>query len=376
MRVVIFCHSLISDWNHGNAHFLRGITADLQHRGHNVRIYEPRNGWSIENLTADYGREPVENFQRAFPSLRSIGYDLETLDLDAALEGADLVLVHEWNEPALVRRIGAHRARGGEYILLFHDTHHRSVTAPHEMERYHLDDYDGVLAFGNSVAEQYRNRGWGRRVWTWHEAADHRVFRPMEPTAERKDLVWIGNWGDDERTAELNEFLIDPVKALGLKASVHGVRYPDSAKAALAEAGVEYRGWVPNYEVPRVFANYKLTIHVPRRPYATALAGVPTIRVFEALACGIPLISAPWIDSESLFRAGDDFLFVANGGQMMTAMRLLLNDSAYAAEMAARGRDTVLSRHTCAHRVTELLDICTQIRGLAERFPAVAGARI
>jgi spore maturation protein CgeB len=166
------------------------------------------------------------------------------------------------------------------------------------------------------------------------------------------------------------------VKALGLKASVHGVRYPDSAKAALAEAGVEYRGWVPNYEVPRVFANYKLTIHVPRRPYATALAGVPTIRVFEALACGIPLISAPWIDSESLFRAGDDFLFVANGGQMMTAMRLLLNDSAYAAEMAARGRDTVLSRHTCAHRVTELLDICTQIRGLAERFPAVAGARI
>jgi spore maturation protein CgeB len=179
MRVVIFCHSLISDWNHGNAHFLRGITADLQHRGHNVRIYEPRNGWSIENLTADYGREPVENFQRAFPSLRSIGYDLETLDLDAALEGADLVLVHEWNEPALVERIGAHRARGGEYILLFHDTHHRSVTAPHEMERYHLDDYDGVLAFGNSVAEQYRNRGWGRRVWTWHEAADHRVFRPM-----------------------------------------------------------------------------------------------------------------------------------------------------------------------------------------------------
>src|SRR4051794_4959247 len=210
MRVVIFCHSLISDWNHGNAHFLRGITTDLQHRGHDVQVYEARNGWSVQNLTADYGREPLDEFRRGFPSLRSREYDLRTIDLDGALDGADLVLVHEWNEPELVERIGAHRARGGEYILLFHDTHHRSVTAPHEMERYHLDEYDGVLAFGNSVAEQYRKRGWGRRVWTWHEAADHRVFRPMQPDGENKDLVWIGNWGDDERTAELNEFLIEP----------------------------------------------------------------------------------------------------------------------------------------------------------------------
>ena len=59
-----------------------------------------------------------------------------------------------------------------------------------------------------------------------------------------------------------------------------------------------------------------MTVHVPRRPYATALPGVPTIRIFEALACGIPLVSAPWSDCENLFTPGEDFLFASNGKEM------------------------------------------------------------
>lgn len=52
------------------------------------------------------------------------------------------------------------------------------------------------------------------------------------------------------------------------------------------------------------FAQFKVTIHVPRRPYTQALPGIPTIRLFEALACGIPLIGAPWDDVEGLFTPG------------------------------------------------------------------------
>ncbi|MBA2602322.1 MAG: glycosyltransferase, partial [Acidobacteria bacterium] len=52
MRIVLFCHSLVSDWNHGNAHFLRGIVAELLDRGHEVRVYEPEDGWSREQLLA------------------------------------------------------------------------------------------------------------------------------------------------------------------------------------------------------------------------------------------------------------------------------------------------------------------------------------
>src|SRR5690606_36885603 len=127
--------------------------------------------------------------------------------LNRALDGADLVLVHEWNTPALVARLGRHRSEGAPYRLLFHDTHHRIVTAPGEMARFDLRHYDGVLAFGRVIAELYRERGLADRVWTWHEAADVRIFRPIPVSRKSGDLVWIGNWGDEERTRELREFL-------------------------------------------------------------------------------------------------------------------------------------------------------------------------
>ena len=55
MRIAIFCHSLLSDWNHGNAHFLRGVASELICLGHQVEVYEPRNAWSVQGLIADGG---------------------------------------------------------------------------------------------------------------------------------------------------------------------------------------------------------------------------------------------------------------------------------------------------------------------------------
>jgi spore maturation protein CgeB len=268
------------------------------------------------------------------------------------------VIVHEWSDADLVARIGEHRVRH-DYRLLFHDTHHRTVTAPSEMLRYRLDHYDGVLAFGRVIRDLYRARG-VRHAWTWHEAADVRVFRPLE--AERAgDLVWIGNWGDGERIAELREMLLGPVRALRLPAKVHGVRYPDEARDALAATGIEYGGWLPNFEVPAVFARYRVTVHVPRRPYVEALPGIATIRPFEALACGIPLISAPWRDDDYLFAAGRDYLVAHDGDDMQRQLRALLESPALAADLAAHGRETILARHTCAHRIDDLLAILEEL---------------
>lgn len=367
MQVVIFCHSLLSDWNHGNAHFLRGIATELVSRGHQVRVYEPKEAWSVQNLLADYGEKAIAQFHAAYPHIDSIRYDLTTLDLSVALAAADLVLVHEWNDPRLVQQIGQHRKQNGGYRLLFHDTHHRAVTAPETMAAYDLTHYDGVLAFGNVIRDLYLARGWITQAWTWHEAADTRVFQPLvSPPELEGDLVWIGNWGDDERTAELSEFLIEPVAALGIKARVYGVRYPDSALQALQTAGIEYGGWLPNYQVPQVFARFRVTIHVPRRPYATALPGIPTIRPFEALACGIPLVCAPWEDSERLFTPGKDFLVARTGAEMQHHLNQILTETAIASLLAQHGRQTVLSRHTCAHRVDELLNLYAQLRSVAQ----------
>ena len=362
MRVVMFYHSLVSDWNHGNAHFLRGIATALLDRGDQVRILEPQDGWSRAHLLADQGPAAIEAFHRAYPRLQSETYQLETLDLDAVLEPADLVIVHEWNVHELVARIGEHHAAHPCYALLFHDTHHRSVTDAAAMAAYDLRHFDGVLAFGDCIRDRYLEHRWIANAWTWHEAADTRLFRPQPSSGEPDgDIVWIGNWGDDERSAELEEFLIGPVRALGVRATVYGVRYPDDVRRRLADDGIAYGGWLPNYRTPDVFARHTVTVHIPRRPYLEQLPGVPTIRPFEALACGIPLVAARWDRTADLFTPGEDYLVARDGAEMTAHLDRLLADQARRLALAAHGRETILARHTCEHRVGELYDICDQL---------------
>jgi len=355
MKIRLFYHSLLSDWNHGNAHFLRGIASELMDRGHDVIVFEPADGWSLQNLRATHGDEPIKRFHAAYPNLRSISYDLARFDAGEVLADADLVIVHEWNAPELVRRIGKARRRGS-FVALFHDTHHRLVTAPETIQKYDLGYYDGVLAYGRVLRDLYLLKGITKRAWTWHEAADTRLFRPLETSRHEGDLVWVGNWGDEERSEELREFLLEPVKALRLKARVYGVRYPDHARTALADAGIEYAGWLPNFEVPEVFARFKVTIHVPRRPYVNALPGIPTIRPFEALACGLPMVCSPWQDSEGLF-SPNDFRRAKNGKEMTGQLEALLGSSTSRRRMARSGLKTIKARHTCVHRTDELLEI-------------------
>jgi len=146
MKFVLFYHSLVSDWNHGNAHFLRGVASELLSRGHRVDVYEPAGGWSLKSLLSEQGTEAIAAFRHQYPELTSHFYTADSLDLDRVLDGADVVLVHEWNEPELITRIGEHAA-GASYRLFFHDTHHRSVTEPESMAKLDLRHYDGVLAF-------------------------------------------------------------------------------------------------------------------------------------------------------------------------------------------------------------------------------------
>ena len=364
LRLAMFYHSLCSDWNHGNAHFLRGVAAEWQARGHEVLIFEPEQSWSRENLIHNYGLAPIRRFEAKFPRLRSRRYSLDSLDLDSLLVNVDLVLVHEWNDPRLVSAIGSYRRRHSGIRIFFHDTHHRAVSAPEELARFDLADYDGVLTYGASLQRAYQRLGWAGQVHVWHEAADVRIFHPRRSAYEPKagDVVWVGNWGDEERSEELREFLMGPVQRRRWRTHVYGVRYPDAALEQLAAAGISYRGWLPNFEVPEVFARFRATIHVPRRPYTRQLPGIPTIRPFEALACCIPLISAPWDDSEGLFRVGRDFLMARDGAQMEQHLSAVLNDSALAASLAQSGLETIRARHTCAHRVDQLLDIFETIR--------------
>lgn len=383
MKFSLFYHSLESDWNHGNAHFLRGIASELLERGHQVQIYEPADGWSRENLLHDHGTAAIEAFYAVYPSLKSQIYTQESLDLEQVAADSDVVIVHEWNEPWLVNGFGELRNRlqqgansDQKFCLLFHDTHHRVVSDPRWLHRFRLDYYDGILAFGEVLTRLYQEHGWSDAVWTWHEAADTRVFYPREPNPDLPfgDLVWVGNWGDDERAAELNEFLIKPVRALELHTHVYGVRYPREILQKFALKGLHYCGWLPNFRAPEIFANHRVTVHVPRRYYAESLPGIPTIRPFEAMACGIPLVSAPWDDVEGLFTIGQDYLVAEDNQQMQRHLATILLDTDFAQYLSDNALKTIRQRHTCGHRVDQLLEILEDLHVLQVRRPVISAA--
>ncbi len=363
LEIAMFVHSLRSDWNNGNAHFLRGLARALGEMGHAVTCYEAESSWSHDSLLeleGERGEAALAEFAAAYRDLTIVRYhERDTALLRAALRRADVVLVHEWHSPEFISALFDMR-EGLACRMLFHDTHHRASSSPEQMRQLQVERFDGVLVFGNALRSIYRDSFGLQKVWTLHEAADTSIFFP-DPQEKIADVVWIGNWGDGERSRELQEFMIEPAKRLPLYSFVvHGVRYPEEGRAALAEAGIEYRGYLPNLGAQRAYNSARLTLHVPRQQYTAAMAGIPTIRVFEALAAGIPLISAPWEDRERLFCPGD-FRMVSNADDMTAAIEELLSNEGLARSQADKGLATVLKRHTCSHRAEELTAICEEV---------------
>lgn len=365
IRYRIFAHSWLSDWNHGNAHFLRGLARELVRKGHKVRCYEELGSWSLTNLMkeGEIAGRAIDQFRREFPELDVRFYQRNTMlreTLAHELRDADVVLIHEWTDPLIAEAILSYKSKVG-FRALFHDTHHRAYTNAGEILRFPLHLFDGVLAFGEPIRRIYLDGFGVPRAWTFHEAADISHFHPLDEKREI-DLLWIGNWGDEERTRELQEYLVSPVSELcNCKTVAYGVRYPEEGRRSLSRVGIEYRGYLPSLMAPQAYSRSALSLHVPRRQYSNGLSGIPTIRVFEALACGASLVCAPWSDVEELFRPGDDYVVVDSGDEMTEVIGHLLRDESARRQLGANGRQTILQRHTCAHRAQQLVEICEEL---------------
>jgi len=361
-RFALFYQSIISDWNHGNAHFLRGLMRALQARGHSTICYEQVDNWSLVNLMQINPRA-IEDFTATFPDLRferyTLGPDLEGW-LRRRLVEADCVLVHEWNEPEVIRLIGRLSQELG-IRAYFHDTHYRVVLDDAHRASLDLERYSGILAYSPSVAERYRSLGFEERVAVFHEAADTTVFQPL-PVPKTTDVVFVGNYGDGDRSDELEDYVFDPRLSLReLRYAVYGVRYPAEVVARLNNGlDIAYGGWLSNVHVPRVYSSARVVLHVPRRQYVELLPGTPTIRVFEALASGACLISLPWQDTDHLFEAGRDFAVAHSPGEMRDLIGWLCRDDAARAAFGEHGRQTILQRHTCGHRADQLLQVISR----------------
>jgi len=361
-----FAHSWVSDWNHGNAHFLRGLARELRQMGHAVRCYEALGSWSLTNLIRNEGDRAIvaiDEFRQAYPELDVRFYELEgniTELMTEELKSADIIIFHEWNDPKLIAAVLSLRPELG-FKVLFHDTHHRAYTDPGALLKMQLHLFDGVLAYGEVIRKIYSERLGIAKTWTMHEAADVRHFYPRA-RGQSSDVLWMGNWGDEERTQELYEFLFEPAKSLpDFKFVAYGVRYPESARQALRDTGVCYRGYLPNLHAPAAYAESAVALHIPRRHYSNGLSGIPTIRMFEAMACGAPLLCSPWMDVEGLFAAGEDYIAVADGEAMKRELLCLLRDPLRRQQMGQSAVERIRQRHTCAHRAEQLTAICQEL---------------
>ncbi len=224
MKIVYVAHSISSCWNNGNAHFLRGLLRELVRLGHDVVALEERNGWSQRHLVEEQGDGPLLRFRSAFPELEVLAY-ARASDVLQSVEGADLVIVHEWVDGKVADALSRLRRRGAPFHLYFHDTHHRAITSAAGIARFDLWAFDAILAFGRSLAAVYEDAGFGGRTFVLHEAADTRLFTFEEGGDRRRGIVWVGNWGDEERSSEITRYLLEPVRESGLPLDVYGVRY-------------------------------------------------------------------------------------------------------------------------------------------------------
>lgn len=317
---VAFLNPSLSPGQSG-ARSLRGVAAEFGERGHHAEVLEPAR-------------------------LRA------SADLTVALGDPDLVVVHESCSPALVERVGDHRRRDDGFRLLFHATDPAAATAAPG-----LGSYDGILAGNETIRQGYLQAGWEERVWTWREAADTRIFHPLPAIEPDADVVLIGGWGDATRAAALRELLIHPARQLRLRGVTHGPPPPRSARLRLRLTGIHHCSPVAEEAIPELFARHRLTVQIPSYPAA--------ISPFEALACGIPLISAPGGDADEPFLPERDYLVARDRAEMREAMQAVLELPEFAAQLSQSGLESIQAGHTCDHRAQELLAIDADLSGTA-----------
>ena len=134
-------------------------------------------------------------------------------------------LVHNKNPNDLIATIGETASRL-RVTSLFHDTHYRSLTEPERIHQLRLDNYSAILAYGPTIADIYRTKVDGPEVLVFHEGADTDLFRPI-PNPKDCDVVFVGNWGDDDRNQATRDFFIEPCRRLpNVSFALFGVRYP------------------------------------------------------------------------------------------------------------------------------------------------------
>jgi len=212
-----------------------------------------------------------------------------------------------------------------------------------------LGEFDLVLSYtGGRALEKLQSELGAHRVAPLYGHVDQEVHHPVAPLAHyASDLSYLGTYAAD-RQAALQRLFIDPS---GLRPKrrflIGGAQYPDDFPW---QPNIHFVRHIPPGEHPAFFSSSRLTLNVTRQAM-TEMGWCPSGRLFEASACGVPILSDDWEGLDSFFEPGSEILIARTTEDAVAALDL--SDSELT-RIARASRERTFSEHTSEHRAREL----------------------
>lgn len=349
MKIVIFGLTISSSWGNGHATLWRGLCKYLLRAGHDVVFFErdvPYYAGARDLFELPGGRlELFASWNDARARARE-----DMLDCDAtivtsycpdALEATALIL--DLARPALRvfydldTPITLEKLRKGE-------------TVPY-IGPCGLADFDLVLSFtgGASVFEEFRRLVGARRIEALYGHVDPDVHRPVQPQPHyRADLSYLGTYSSDRQLALENLFVTSARKRQDLRFLIGGAQYPPDFPWS---PNIYFVRHLPPPEHAAFFASSRLTLNVTRKAMAE-MGWCPSGRLFEAAACGAPLLSDNWAGIDAFFEPGQEILLASDSDDVLAALD---RSDGELRRIADRARQRTLDQHSSARRAQELV---------------------
>ena len=354
MRVVFVGLSISSSWGNGHATNYRALARELCRRGHQVRFYERDVPWYAIHRDLPRPRHATLCLYRDLGELRRTAR--------ADVEQADLVIQGSYvpQGPAVAEWLLD--AAGG--MTAFYD-----IDTPITVAKLACGDreylgaeqvprFDLYLSFtGGPLLDELRDRYRARRPMWFPCLVDPCAYRPLGRSPGLA-LGYLGTYSED-RQASVSSLLIDVARRRpSLRFAVAGPSYPPGIEWPSNVARIEH---LPPARHPGFYGLQRFTLNVTRRRMRET-GFSPSVRLFEAAACGTPIISDPWPGLEQVFTPGDEILVAAGTEQLLSILDEV--DEERRLQIADRARRRVLAEHTAARRV-DVLEAAVQPAGVA-----------
>jgi spore maturation protein CgeB len=344
LDIIILGLSITSSWGNGHATTFRGLVRELDKKGHRITFLERDVPWYASNR--DMSNPPF---------CKTILYSSlnELKDQHADLiQQADLVIVGSYVPEGVA--VGEFVTSVSEGVTAFYDIDTPVTLAKLErgdFEYLHpslIPKYQLYLSFtGGPTLQRIEQQYGSPAARAFYCSFDPELYYP-EQMPIKWDLGYLGTYSDD-RQPPLQRLMMDAAQQLKDKQFVvAGPQYPQSIQW---EANVERIEHLPPSEHRAFYNSQRFTMNITRADMIKA-GYSPSVRLFEAAACGTPIISDYWDGINSIFEIGTEILISKSAEDTISYLTTISEEERKA--ISERARQKVLNHHTAAHRASEL----------------------